>query len=81
MIEFIPVELLILGTSIQLQKNTVSSKEVSEFKKLCPYKLEYDSENQLFYSTYDEKSDMYTIKNNLRLPPQVIKLLMEMAKV
>lgn len=81
MIEYIPVELLILGTSIQLQKNTVSSKEVSEFKKLCPYKLEYDSENQLVYSTYDEKSDTYTIKDSLRLHPQVIKLLMDMVKL
>lgn len=78
MIEFIPVELLIIGTSLQLQKTKVSSEEVSKFKKLCPYKLEYNSENSLFYSTYDEKTDTYTIKDNLRLPPQVIKILIDM---
>lgn len=76
----LPIEYLILGTSLWLQKNTVTSKEVSEYKKHCIYPLEYDSENKLNFSSYDEKSDTYTVRDNLLLPPQVIKMLMDMVK-
>lgn len=72
---FIPVELLIIGASMRLKKKKVTSKEVAEYRKLCPYPLEYDSENTLHYCTYDEKNDTYTIKDNLKIHPYILKIL------
>ena len=70
---YLPYEFLIIGAAITLGKKTVTNKVVSKYYSRCKYPIEYDSEDKLYYCSFEK--DKYTISDNIQVPPYILQIL------
>ena len=76
---FLPIEFLVVGAAIAKNKKQVTSKEVAEYQKKCDIPLEW-GEDELHYCSYNDKTDTYILNDNLQLHPQIIQILLGIAR-
>ena len=71
---FLPEEFIILGTALSLRKKEVTIREIHDYYKKFPYKLEYSDEPFRFCS-YNEKDKVYSVNVPKNINPYILSIL------